>query len=208
MGAIFFMVFLAIVFFIALFFIVISTTLIVVWKVRKRRGKNPKKWWLVVPTILLIINAIIVMLPVGYISFLRYTNNTAKQPVVYSEPVLYWPMGEYESTTNWFEMDGIKYVRFLEGFSNDPFFLDYSDERLEAPVANIEYDPSDSNSFWGYGERKITAYSKDRMACKHVILVLIDGQAYVNRGSGYEYITGYPVSIGLNHYIIDTVFVD
>jgi len=353
MGATFFMILMAIVFSIAVFFIVLSITLIVVWNIRKRRGKNPRKWWLVAPTILLIINVIVALLPVGYVGFLRYANNSAEQPIVYadSKKVLYWPMDDYEPTTNYFEMGGVKYVRFREGFSDESFFLDYGDERLGKPVANIKYDPSDSSpfndfmwvllsgrtyseqnvstvypvandnnfdfyyvgnspgsasrasgtffaensidsikayyadvanydtqnivcdytvfadsegwtdqygqphkdvkenlilnpevfnelqslydshqalervdipqkyldiqkaavpgtSFWGYDKREIFAYSKDKMAYEHVILVLIDGQVYVNSGSGAGYITCYTLSDELNQYIVDTIFVN
>jgi len=346
MGAVFFMAFLAILFFVAVFFILASIVIIAIWKTRKRKGKNPKKWWLVIPTALLIINVLVAMLPVGYIGFLRFANSTNRKPVIYakSEIMLVWPMGEHESTQAYFEMDGIKYIRFRESFSNDSFFLDYGDERLGEPVANIKNNPAASNAFnefmtwlltgsttdklsistifpiindnefelyhcnansginaycpeeksnsikayysdksnydtenpickytvfassedWndensrphndikrtiilkagvfdelyllydtdqdiqrieipqkyldisekavpgtpflGYDERWLTAYSKDGLAYRHVVLALIDDKVYIERGSGYGYIGGYPLSSETNQYIIDNVF--
>ncbi len=149
MGAIFFLVFIAISFFVALFFIILNTIFIIIWNIRKKRKKAPKKRWLVIPVIFLVINVIVALMPIAYIGFLRFANNTSRDTVVYSKSgtVLYWPMGEYEPTTNWFEMNGKKYVTFREGFSNDQFHLEYNDERLGTPVANIKYDPSSSNPF-------------------------------------------------------------
>ena len=50
-------------------------------------------------------------------------------------------MGEYGSTTNWFEIDGTKYVRFREGFSEESFFLCATEDKRGEPAANISYDP-------------------------------------------------------------------
>lgn len=148
MGAVFFMAFLIILFFIAVFCILLSIVPIIIWNIRKRKGKNPKKWWLILPTILLIINVIVAMLPVGYIGFLRFANNANEKPVIYADSgkVLYWPMGEYEPTTSWFEMDGIKYER-VSGWLNDSSFLHNGEELLGKPVANIKYDPSHTSAF-------------------------------------------------------------
>lgn len=149
MGALFFLTLVVIVFFVALFFMVLNTILIIVWNVKKRKGKAPKKFWLVIPVIFLIVNIIVMSVPIGYVGFLRYANNTGEDTTVYAETgtVLYWPMGKYEPTTTWFEMNGKKYVEFREGFSNEKFFLHYTDERLGIPIANIKYDSSSSNPF-------------------------------------------------------------
>jgi hypothetical protein len=147
MGAVFFYLFLVILLIIALFFILLSILFIIIWNIRKRRQKTTKKRWLVIPIIFLILNVIIALLSISYIGFLRFANNTNKDTISYanSELILYWPMGEYEPTTNWFEMNGKKYIKFREGFSNDPFYLGYTNERLGTPVANIKYDPSSSS---------------------------------------------------------------
>ncbi|MFP3153045.1 hypothetical protein LQZ18_01170 [Lachnospiraceae bacterium ZAX-1] len=149
MGGVFFFIFLAIAFFIALFFIILSAILIIVWNVKKRKGKSPKKWWLVVPAVLLIINIVIALLPAGYIGFLRYANSSNNPDTIYAESgkTLYWPMGNYEPTTSWFEIDGVKCVRFRKGFSDEPFFLDYANEKLGEPIASLKYKQSDSSSF-------------------------------------------------------------
>ena len=148
MGAVFFLAFMIIVFLGAVFLIIASITLIVIWKARKRSGKNPKKWWRLVSIVLLIVNVILALIPVGYLGFLRFSNDTNKDEVVYAESgkVLYWPMGEYGPTTSWFEMDGIKYER-VPGWLNDSSFLDNGWELLGEPIANIKYDPSHTSAF-------------------------------------------------------------
>jgi len=148
MGALFFFILIAILFFVALFFIILTTIFIISWNIRKRKGKNPKKQWLMISVIFLIINIIIAFIPIAYIGFLRYVNTSNKEIITYAEEsgtILYWPMGEYEPTTSWFEMNGKKYVQFREGFSNDKFYIDYNSESLGKPVANIKYDPSSSS---------------------------------------------------------------
>lgn len=147
MGALFFLTFMAILFFVALFFIILNTIFIIIWNVGKRKGKPKKKRWLVIPTIFLIISIIVSLIPIAYIGFLRYRNSKSKDTIIYAKSgiVLYWPMGKYEPTTNWFEMNGKKYVTFRKGFSNEQFYLDYTDKKLGTPVANIKYDPSSSS---------------------------------------------------------------
>jgi energy-coupling factor transporter transmembrane protein EcfT len=149
LGAIFFMLIMIIIFFLAIFFIILNTIFIVIWNIRKRKQKDLKKRWVVVPVIFLIISVIVALVPIAYIGFLRYANNKSKDPIVYAESgtILYWPTGEYGSTTNWFEMNGKKYVEFRKGFSNEKFYLDYSNDKLGTPVANIKYNPSASNPF-------------------------------------------------------------
>lgn len=144
MGAVFFLMFIVILFFVALFFIILNIIFIVIRNKMKRKGKDSQKKWLVIPVIFLIINIIVALVPIAYIGFLRYANNTSKDTIVYAKSgkILYWPMTEYEPTTNWFEMNGKKYVRFREGFSNDQFYLEYSNVRLSTPAANIKYAPS------------------------------------------------------------------
>jgi hypothetical protein len=149
MGAVFFFIFMALLFFVALFFIILNTIFILIWKARKRRGKTPKKRWLVIPTVFLVVNIIMALIPVGFIGFLRIVNSAYTPEVVYAESgiVLYWPLEENGSTTKWFEMDGIKYVEFSRRPSDEHFWLNYRADRLDAPIANIRYDPSDSTAF-------------------------------------------------------------
>lgn len=348
MGSVLFLMFMAILFFVALFFIIVSVIFIIVWKARKRRGKTSKKRWLVIPIVILIINIIVAMIPISYISFLRYVNSKTVDKIVYAESgkALYWPMGEYESTTNWFEMDGMKYIRFREGFSEETYFLSSTVNKRSEPVANIRYNPADSSAFneamiflltgstrdnlnvstiyplinendfeffdvngtagggvfcpesklnliktyyvdisnydtqnltceysvytnekgwgerhdtpyiniekdvtvvpkvfeelrqtldsgqgikrveipqkyiqldeaaqpgtpiFGYDERELFAYSKDKMAYRHVYLVLLDDRVYVEKESGNNYIYGYPLPDDMNQYIVETVFID
>ncbi|WP_244834997.1 hypothetical protein [Clostridium sp. BJN0001] len=147
MGSLFFLMFMAILFFVALFFIILNAIFIIIWNVHKRKEKSPKKKWLVIPIIFLIINIIVSLVPISYIGFLRYTNNKNEEKIIYAKSgiILYWPMGKYEPTTNWFEMNGKKYVAFRKGFSNENFYLDYTSEKLDTPVANIKYHKSSSS---------------------------------------------------------------
>lgn len=111
---------------------------------RKSKGKNPKKWSLIVPIILLIINVVVISFPVAYIGFIRYTNSTNREPVVYAKSgkMLYWPIKKYESAKDWFEMDGVKYIRF----SGEIFSLEHSDDKLGEPVANIKNNPAENSA--------------------------------------------------------------
>ena len=148
MGAVFFLTLIAILFLVALFFILVSSVLIIVWKTRKRMGRNPKKWWRTLAVVLLVVNVIVLLIPVGYIGFLRVANNAGSDEVVYAESgkVLYWPMGEQGPTTSWFEMDGKRYER-VSGRLSDSSFLHDGWDLLGEPVANIMYDPSHSSAF-------------------------------------------------------------
>ncbi|WP_027399795.1 hypothetical protein [Anaerovorax odorimutans] len=348
MGAVFFMMLMVILFCIAMFFIVVSTVFLIFRRVKKRKGKLVKKKWFVIPMVILVFNILVACIPIGYIVFLHIANSSQITDIVYAKSgeVLYWPIGEYESTTNWFEMDGKKYIQFREGFSEEPFFLCSTEAKRGEPVANISYDPATSNAFndamtflltgssreklsmstiypivnengfefyevsgnvgndvfcqeskldsikayyaeisnyetkkltceysaytedegngerrhrpyinieqdvtvntevfneleqalesgqdlmsveipqkyielekaaqpdtpiFGYDERELLAYSKDHMAYRHVYLVLIDGQVYVEQGSSGNYITGYSLPDEMNRYIITTVFVN
>lgn len=149
MGAIFFFIFIGILFFIAVLFMIISAVCIIRWQLKKRRGDVPKKRWLVIPVCFLLISVLVALVPVGYIGFLRYANGTQAKEIVLAESgqVIYWPKGEVGPTTSWFEMEGIEYVRFREGFSQEPFFLAVTKEQCGPPVANIKYDPTDANGF-------------------------------------------------------------
>lgn len=340
MGAVFFLIFLAILFFISLSFIILSTIFIIRWNIKKRKGTPPKKRWLIIPVIILVINVIIALIPIGYIGFLRYANSSNKHDIVniQSDKVLYWPMTDNQSTTSWFDMDGERYIRFSNQSSKHSFSIDYNDEQLEEPIATIKYNVSDSNPFnnfmWvllsgstyseqnqavvypvkssrefgfhyvknspgsatkaggtfcledqldsinayytdisnyntqnlvykynkvtpskeqsgkqddmiytiieeevildsgtfetifgllvegktppridvpeKYEQRELLAYSNDKIASKHVYLVLVAGQVYAmeTSGSGYitGYITGYPLSDDMNQYIIHNLF--
>ncbi|WP_312648963.1 hypothetical protein [Aminipila sp.] len=345
MGAVFFMMIMAVLFCIAMVFIIISTVFLIIHRVRKQKGNFVKKRWFIIPMVILVFNILVACIPIGYIVFLRTANSSQTTDIVYAESgkALYWPMGEYESATNWFEMDGKKYVQFREGFSEEPFFLCSTEVKRGEPVANISYDSLNSNAFndamtflltgssreklsmstiypiinengfefyevsgndvfcaesklnsikayyadianyetkkltceysvytgeegngqrrdtpyinieqdvnvnpevfieleqaldsgqdltrveipqkyieldeaaqpgtpiFGYDERELLAYSKDHMAYRHVYLVLIDGQVYVEQGSSGKYITGYSLPDEMNQYIITTVFVN
>jgi energy-coupling factor transporter transmembrane protein EcfT len=190
MGALFFMAFMAILFFIAVIFIFVSSIIIIIWNIQKRMGKSPKKWWLVVPTVLLIINVIVALLPVGYVGFLRYANRTLSRPVIYAESgkMLYWPMGEYEPTKNWFEMEGANYSRFRRGFADDPFYLDYGDDKLGEPVANIMNNPEDSNAFNDFMTKLFTGSKMNESTISTVYPVIND--------NGFEF---YHINISANN---------
>jgi len=348
MGAVFFSVLLAILFFSAMFFIILSTVLLIIWRGKKRRSEPVKKIWFVIPAVILVFNILVALIPVGFIAFLRFANNINTPEIVYAKSgiVLCWPMGEFESTTDWFEMDGTKYVLFPEVSSNEPFFLSPTEDKRGEPVANIKWNPADrdvfneamifllsgktsdktdvstiyplinKNSFeffevygaagggvycpeskydsiktyytdianydtrnlscehsvytneevcdkrhdspyinveqdvtaapkvfeelsqtfdsqkgmmhveipqkynkldeaakpgtpiFGYDERELSSYSKDKMAYRLIYLVLLDGQVYIEQESGDNYKNGYPLPDKMNQYIIDTVFVD
>jgi len=149
MASVFFMIFLAAVFFVAIFFACAGAVGIVVWNVRKRRDKSTKKRWLVIPSIVLAISIIAALIPAGYIGFLRFANNSIMRPIDYAESgiMLVWPMGEHESSTAWFEMDGVKYVSLRTVFSSSPFFLSIDGDRFGKPVANIRDNPAATNAF-------------------------------------------------------------
>jgi energy-coupling factor transporter transmembrane protein EcfT len=229
MGAVFFFMLMAVLFFIALFFIFLSAILLIIRRVRKRRGKTVKKRWFVIPVVILVINIIVAMIPVGYIVFLRYANNSNAAKIVYAESgkALYWPMVEYESTTNWFEMGTTKYVQFREApyiniekdvtvvpkvYEELSQALDSGQgmKRVEIPQKYIELDEAaqPGTPIFGYDECELFAYSKDKMAYRHVYLVLLEGTVYVEQGSGNNYINGYPLPDEMNQYIIDTVLID
>lgn len=348
MGAVFFFMLLAALFGVAIFFIILSVVFLIIRRAKKKKGKLVKKRWFVIPVAILIFNIIVALIPVGYIAFLRYENMRNATEIVYAESgkMLNWPMGEFESSTNWFEMDGIEYVQFREGFSGDPFYLCSTKDKRDNPVANIRHNPEDDNAFnktmflllagktrdklfvstiyplinengfeffevngsagndvycpepkldmikayyadisnydtqnltceysvysdkegngerrdtpyihinkevtlkpsvfielyqtldseqgikhveipqkyieldeaaqpgtpiFGYDERQLFAYSKDKMAEREMRLVLLDGQVYIEQVSGFNYIEGYPLSEEMNKYIIGTVFND
>lgn len=343
MGALYFMILMAFLFCFAMFFITASTIFLIIRRKKKRKGKLVKKRWFVIPLIILIFNILVACIPIGFVVFLRVANSSQVVDIVYAESgkKLYWPI---ESNTNWFEMDGTKYVQFREGFSGEPFFRNETEDKHEKPVANIWYNPANSNvleglltyiltgstadklevsavyplinkhgfkffevagtagndifcpkskinsikayyanisnydtqnltykysvytdekksgdsddtpyieieknvkiapgvfreldqaqaskqgikrvkipkkyidldkaakpgtSIFGYKERWLYAYSNDKLFFRDVILVLINGQVYVEQESGYNYITGYPLHNEMNQYIIKTVF--
>ena len=145
MGSIFFLGFLILLFFVALFFIVVSTVVIIIWNVRKRIGKTPRKWWLVLPSVLLAVNILVAVMPFGYIGFIRSANSQIVDNVVYAKSgiMIYWPIDDTYNrmTIDWFEMDGIKFVR------QDYDSMDFENYSLGEPIANIQSDPSLSNWF-------------------------------------------------------------
>lgn len=81
-------------------------------------------------------------------------------------------------------------------------------KRVIIPQKYIELDKAaqPGTPLFGYDERELFAYSKDEMTYRHIYLVLLDGQVYLEQVSGYNYIDGYPLSGDMNQYIIDTVF--
>lgn len=345
MGAVFFMMIMVVLFCIAMVFIIASTVFLIIRRARKRKGNYVKQKWFIIPIVILVFNILVVCIPIGYIVFLRVANSSQTTDIIYVESgkALYWPMGENESTTNWFEMDGKKYVQFREGFSEEPFFLSSTEIKRGEPVANISNASLNNNAFndamtflltgssreklsmstiypiinengfefyevsgndvfclesklnsikayyadisnyetkkltcqysvytkeegdgerrdtpyinieqdvnvnpevffeleqaldsgqdltrveipqkyieldeaaqpgtpiFGYDERELLAYSKDHMVYRHVYLILIDGQVYVEQGSSGNYITGYWLPDEMNQYIVTTVFVN
>jgi len=97
--------------------------------------------------------------------FLHYANTSNTSKIIYAESgkTLNWPMGEYESTTTWFEMDGTKYVKFREGFSDETFFLDSTDNKRGEPVANIRFNHADSNIFNDAMVFLLTGSTRDKL---------------------------------------------
>lgn len=83
-------------------------------------------------------------------------------------------------------------------------------KRIKIPQKYIELRKAaqPGTPIFGYDERELSAYSKDEMAYRHVCLVLLDGQVYLEQESGNGYIDGCPLSDEMNRYIIDTVFAE
>jgi hypothetical protein len=86
-------------------------------------------------------------------------------------------------------------------------------ERIDIPqkYIDLEVAAQPGTPIFGYDERNLAAYSKDRMAFRHVFLVLLEGRVYIEKESGNDgsyYFNGYPLSDEMNEYIIDTVFID
>lgn len=344
MGATFFMLLMAVIFLIALFFSIINVIILVLQIVRKRRGKTVKKRWIVIPIIFLVISILAQLIPLGFVASIRIVNSKGLSEKVFAESgkMIYWPMGKYEPSTNWFEMDGVKYVQFREGFSTESFFLSSIKDKRGKPVSNITYNPAHSGAFnsfmiwlltgnsyenvnistiypiinensfelyevngrafcpetklssikayyseisnyetrnlicrysiysdkeslnkrwdtpyinieksislrpetfeelsqmndkadmsirvdipekyieldkaakpgtpiFGYDQRELLLYSKDKMAYRHVYLVLIEGQVYVEQDEGNKYINGYILTEKMNQYIKETVFLN
>ena len=163
MGAVFFMLFLAILFFVAMPFVIVSTVVIIIWIVRKRKGRKPRKWLLIVPTVVLIISSIIALLPVGYIGFLRYVNSIENKQGAYVKTgkMLYWSIDN--SIHDCFEMDGLKYVEIHDGFPDDRFSFHYED-KLGKPVANIKNNPENSSFFNEFMTWLLTGSTADKLS--------------------------------------------
>jgi len=82
-------------------------------------------------------------------------------------------------------------------------FIDVPEKYIE--LAEIAAPDTPVN---GYDERQVYAYSKDRLAYRHIRLALIEEQMYVITSSGFRYIHGYPLrDEEMNQYIIDMVFI-
>ncbi len=165
MGAMFFILFFGVLFFIALFFIIVSVVLLIVRYIKVRRGRPVKKRWLVIPVILLVTNSILAMLPVGYIAFLHYANSSNSSTAVYADSgiSLNWPLGEYESTTSWFEMDGVKYVRLQQEDSEGIFFFAPTKDKHGEAIANIRYHQAENNLFNNLMTLLLTGSSRDQL---------------------------------------------
>ena len=73
-------------------------------------------------------------------------------------------------------------------------------KRIEIPQKYKELDEAAQPDIpiFGYDERELFTYSKDKMAYRHVNLVLLEGRVYVFDGSGYKYIDGYMRPIPLH----------
>jgi len=163
--------------------------MIILWHVRKRRGKTPKKRWLVIPVSLLVMGVIAALLPVGYIGFLRIANSANQKPAVYAASgiTVYWPVtGKYSSTNTRFEMDGIGYVNFTQNISGEPFFLDYNEDMLGEPVANIKNDPSTSNAFNEWMTWLLTGSTSDKLNTRTIYPVVNDHGFHLYHISGFS----------------------
>ena len=151
MGAVFFMLFMFIVFCVSLFLAILNLIFIIVWNVKKRGRRPAKKRWLVIPSVFLAISLAVMLMPVGFVGFLRLANQASQPKIVYapSGQMLVWPMEGPESARNRFEMNGEKYVGFPDYSSPEyvPFSLDYKEERIGVPIANLKHDPAGSNFF-------------------------------------------------------------
>lgn len=348
MGAMVFFILMVFIFCVASFFILLSAVLLIIQKVRRSRGRIVKKRWIVMPVILLVINVMVLIIPIGFVVFIRSANMSNTPKIVYAESgkVIHWPKGEYEPDTNWFKMNDSKYVLFYGGMAESTFFLEEVTNKRGEPVANIRYPKSEGDSFdnamsllfaggtkdqlnvstiypienkndfvffevdgtagggiycleteqddlreyyedlsnyetqdltceyalysknkgevpkenflytdvkkkvnvnpgvfkelrtilhseqkvtkveipqkyidlseakrpgtpiYGYEERDLYAYSKDKMAFQSVSLVLLDEQVYIQVESGNQYIKGYPLTDEMNQYIRNVVFED
>jgi hypothetical protein len=189
MGAVFAMVFLAFIFFTALFFILLNTALIIVWAIRKRRKKSPRKWWLVVSIVVLSLSVLLALIPVGFIGFLRVVNMASAQQIDYAESGkgLRWPLGEDgRMTSRWFEMDGVKYVKFPDYSVDKGFYLKIDKERRGDAVANIRNPPEASNPFNEFMYILLTGSTTDKINVSTVYPISNDNgfEFYQIGGSG------------------------
>lgn len=77
--------------------------------------------------------------------------------------------------------------------------------RVEIPQKYIEIGEvaQPGTPIFGYDERELFAYSKEKMAYRQVDLVLLEGQVHVHQGSSGNFITVYPLADEMNQYIID-----
>jgi len=164
MGAVFFLIFLVCVFISALIIITICTIILVVSNVKKLRGKTIKKRWIVVPAVILIISIIALILPIGFIGFLRYTNNKDFEEVVYAKSGVFinWPTTEYGgSDTTWFEKNGNKYMLFNTYLLNQKFTFNITTENFMEPLYNIRSNPEDANLFNDFMILLLTGKTRD-----------------------------------------------
>ncbi len=164
MGAIFFLVFLIAIFLTALLVTVFCSTFLIVLKAGKLRGKSIKKRWTVIPALVLILSIIVLMLPIGFIGFLRYTNNKDFEEVVYAKSGIFinWPTTEYNNPdTNWFETNGNKYMLFNPYLLNQKFTFNITTDNCMEALYNIRYNPEYSDYFGDFMILLLTGKTRD-----------------------------------------------
>jgi len=134
----------ALYFFIALrvVFFAVSLILIIRWTARHNKLKKPKAIGLVIPTIFLGINLLMSLVSFSGINALRYENDDFVPDPAYSETgvIICWSV-EDMGISKWFELDGVTYVKFSPYGTSIRHYLDYGEEHVLEPIADIVYKP-------------------------------------------------------------------
>jgi hypothetical protein len=80
--------------------------------------------------------------------------------------------------------------------------------KIPEKYINIRNAEKPGASIFGYDDRQLYAYSKDRVMSKDIELDLIDGQVYYVIESGNGYIKGYRLVHEINENLKETIFRD
>ena len=78
--------------------------------------------------------------------------------------------------------------------------------KIPEKYIDIRNKKNKGDPLWGYDNRRIYVYSKDKVTSKQVELDLIDGQIYRETGTGDGNIKGYRLPNELNEYIKNEIF--